>query len=201
MQNLKRLVTFTLFILLLACGAKPLPELAYTDTILAFGDSLTAGVGAKETQAYPAILQNLSNRTVINAGISGETTTEGLQRFAQTINQYSPQLIILLEGGNDILRNHNQAKTKSNLEEMILIAKNQAIPVVLIGVPEKSLFSDAAPLYAELADKYQLVYEGELLAGLLKSPRLKSDPIHLNAQGYKKMAEEIHALLKRNGVL
>ncbi len=73
--------------------------------------------------------------------------------------------------------------------------------VVLIGVPQKKLFSDSAPLYEELADDFQLVFDDSLLGGLLRSRALKSDYIHLNEKGYRKMAESIYKLLKENGAM
>ncbi|MBT8142244.1 MAG: arylesterase [Gammaproteobacteria bacterium] len=186
-------------IILAACGAKPLSPLSQNATIVAFGDSLTQGVGTTRDKSYPAVLAEISGRNVINAGISGETTTEGLGRFASVLEQNAPELVILIEGGNDILRNHSHAQAKQNLADMIQIAQAQSIPVVLLGVPEKNLFSDAAPLYAELASEFDLVIDKAMLGKLLKSPSLKSDQIHLNAKGYRKMAEEIHALLQKNG--
>lgn len=196
-----RLQFFVLLLLLTACGAQPLPSLSYSDSILAFGDSLTEGYGASKKTAYPAVLAELTGRKVINAGISGETTAEGLKRFAKVLDQHQPSLIILLEGGNDILQNQNLAYTKNNLANMIEIANEKNIPLILLGVPEKNLFSDAAPIYQELADEYDLVFNKGLMASLLKSPKYKSDTVHLNADGYRKMAEEIYKLLKENGAL
>ncbi|NNM14640.1 MAG: arylesterase, partial [Gammaproteobacteria bacterium] len=92
-------------IILAACGAKPLSPLSQNATIVAFGDSLTQGVGTTRDKSYPAVLAEISGRNVINAGISGETTTEGLGRFASVLEQNAPELVILIEGGNDILRN------------------------------------------------------------------------------------------------
>lgn len=195
------------FILLLSLSlqscsdSENLPKLSADATILAFGDSLTSGVGAKKNQAYPKILQNISGFTVINAGISGETTSQGLERFDYVIEKHQPQLIILLEGGNDILRNVNQNEIKKNLAAMIEIAEQKNIPLILIGVPEKKLFSNSAKFYSELAKEYNLVFEKDLLADLLRTPELKSDPIHFNAKGYKKLAEEIYQIMIDNGVV
>ena len=113
----------------------------------------------------------------------------------------APQLVILIEGGNDILRNRNIAETRQNLAWMIATAQQQGVEVVLLGVPTKNLFADAAPLYNQLAVEYQLVYDDELLADLLRTPSYKSDVIHLNAKGYRAMAEAIHALLVEHGAL
>lgn len=190
-------------LLLGACGDSgptlaPLPDDA---TLLAFGDSLTVGVGAKPAQSYPAVLQELSGRRVINAGVSGETTSGGLPRLRDVLPQAQPDLLLLLEGGNDILRSVAPTRTRGNLEAMVEFAQSQGVPVVLIGVPNKLLFSDSADYYADIAETYELVFDGDSLAGLLRDSDLKSDSIHLNADGYRLLAEAVHTLLVDYGAL
>jgi len=75
------------------------------------------------------------------------------------------------------------------------------VQVVLIGVPEKKLFSDVVPLYEELAEQYNLVFADDLLSGLLRDNEYKSDAVHLNQQGYRVMAESILQLLVKHGAL
>jgi lysophospholipase L1-like esterase len=187
--------------LLLGCGQPELTPIPANGTILAFGDSLTLGVGTTEANSYPAVLAQLSGRRVVNAGVSGEVTSEGLARLSQVLKRTDPALMILLEGGNDILRNEPPAGIKRNLAAMIELAESRGVEVVLIGVPERSLFSVVAPLYGELAAEHSLVFEGSLLGRLLRSPGYKSDAVHFNADGYRIMAEEIFALLSDHGAL
>lgn len=194
------LVSFTT-LLLPSCGSPPLATLPADGTILAFGDSLTAGVGATEATSYPTVLAELSDREVINAGISGETTAEGLARLPAVIAQTQPDLMVLLLGGNDILRSQNLDDTQKNLAAMIELAQGQSIEVVLVGVPQRGLSAEAAPLYEELAEDYRLVFEDDLIGTLLRKQAYKSDAVHFNAQGYRVMAEEIHGLLVKNGAL
>jgi acyl-CoA thioesterase I len=199
--NLKLSILFTLLIITTGCNKDKLPRLNQNAKIIAFGDSLTFGVGSNNGHDYPHYLAELSSYQVINSGISGETTTQGLMRFQATLDKHSPELIILLEGGNDILRNHSASKTKQNLAQMIEMAQLDNISVILIGVPEKKLFSDSAPFYSELAEQYDLVFAEELLSDLLRTSKYKSDPIHLNSAGYKKLAEGIYQLLLENGAV
>ncbi|WP_432470553.1 GDSL-type esterase/lipase family protein [Amphritea sp. HPY] len=201
MRQLLLALTLSCSILLAGCNKPELSYLPEQATVLAFGDSLTVGVGTSTEHSYPAVLQRLSGRQVINAGVSGETTTAGLNRFPSLLDRYSPNLIVLLEGGNDILRNQSQQQLKQNLIEMIELSKQRDIELVLIGVPEKKLFSDSAPLYAELAEQYDLVHDNEIIAGLLRSASNKSDPIHFNQQGYQKLAQRIHQLMLDHGAL
>lgn len=187
-----------LALVLSGCGGRELTTLSGDDVVLAFGDSLTFGYGADITDSYPSVLAELCHCKVINAGVSGETTSEGLARFVEVINKHHPSLLILMEGGNDILRN-NTASTKENLARMIEISQENNIPVVLIGVPEKKLFSKSAAFYEELSEAYGLVLEDELLSRLLKNSQYKSDTVHLNRQGYRRFAEEVFELLQSKG--
>ena len=193
-----------LALLISVSGCSEQAELRYLQpdsTILAFGDSLTQGVGSTDGGNYPNQLQQLSERKVINAGISGEVSTEGLQRLPELLSQYQPALLILLEGGNDILRNQNKTQLKNNLAQMIELAQQQNTDVVLIAVPEKKLFSDSAPLYQELAEQYQLILEPKIIAELLRNNRYKSDPIHFNNLGYQQLAIRINNLLREHNAL
>jgi len=188
-------------VLLQGCGQPRLTPVPGDGVILAFGDSLTLGVGSQPENSYPMVLAELSGREVVNAGISGEVTAGGLARLERTLEATDPALLVLLEGGNDILRNESPANIKRNLAAMIEMAEDRGVEVVLIGVPEKNLFSKSAPLYAELAEQYGLVFEGELIARLLRTGRYKSDAVHFNERGYRAMAEEIFELLTHNGAL
>ena len=195
-------VLFILALLIQGCGERQrLGRISTEATILAFGDSLTLGVGTDIRHSYPSVLSRLSGRKVVNAGISGELTEQGLARLDYVIDKTRPDLMILLEGGNDIIRNHNLQQTKQNLTAMIAMAREKGVQLVLIGVPQKQIFSDVAPFYKELAEEHKLVFDGELIANLLHKRSYKSDMVHLNKTGYQKMAEAIHQLLRENGAL
>ena len=195
-------VLLLMALLLQGCGDKKLlSRVSESGVILAFGDSLTSGVGVNPENSYPSVLAKLTSRKVVNAGVSGELTKQGLARLAKVIDETNPELLILLQGGNDILRNHDMTETKKNLSAMISLAKDQGVQVVLVGVPKKQLFSDSDPLYIELAEEHQLPLEAELISSLIRKPKYKSDNVHFNEKGYFKMAEEIHSLLQDNGAL
>lgn len=199
-KQLLSLISLAATLLLLACTPTPkLEPVPHGGTIIAFGDSLTAGVGTAPAKSYPSVLAQLSNRRVVNAGVSGETTSQGLGRLSTVLNDNAADLLILIEGGNDILRNQNLTQTKRNLAQMIELAQNQGISVVLVGVPEKKLFSKTAPLYKELAEEYGLVFEGEIIGDLIRQSKYKSDSVHFNSEGYRVMAKEIYKLLEEHG--
>ncbi len=200
-HSLLSLACLLLVLSLTACNSPKLEPLLEDDIILAFGDSLTAGNGTKKIHSYPSVLAELSGVTVVNAGISGETTDRGLKRLPKELEKHNPALLILLEGGNDILRNTDAASTKRNLKKMIEIAEEHGVQVVLLGVPEKNLFSDSAPFYSELAEEHDLVFDAELISRIMRSPSKKADPVHFNQEGYREMAESIYELLVEQGAL
>lgn len=170
------------------------------DTILAFGDSITYGHGASHNESYPALLSSLSGHKVINAGINGETSDEGLQRLPQRLEDKSIKLMILCFGGNDILRRQSMDALKNNLKTMIRMAKIKEIDVLLVAVPNISLFGLAPlELYEEVAKEEKVPLLGGVLANILSQPSLKNDQIHPNALGYKQMAEKIYETLVENG--
>lgn len=179
-----------------------LPLLSADAVILAFGDSLTFGTGADREHSYPAVLARLTGLTVINAGIPGEVTAQGVRRLPALLDRYKPQLLLLCHGGNDLLRKTGTAMTRDNIEKMISEADQRDIPTLLIGVPQPALmFLEAAPIYNEIAEQHGLVYEGEILPEVEADNKLKSDRIHPNAEGYRRMANAISQLLRQSGAL
>ncbi len=187
---------------LAACDRAPqLPRLAGGDVILAFGDSLTHGTGATHDSAYPAVLSTLTGHTVVNAGVPGETTAEGLARLPEVLEEVRPRIVLLCLGGNDMLRRHDANETETNLRRMIQAIRASGAGVVLIGVPTPALFSGPPAFYEKLAAEFDLPYEGEILEEVLKTPRLKADPIHANAAGYRLVAERLAELLKETGAV
>jgi lysophospholipase L1-like esterase len=188
---------------LAGCGAgsPTLPKLGAQDVVLAFGDSLTHGTGATEAQSYPEVLAELIGRTVVRAGVPGETTAQGLERLPAALERHRPKLVLLCLGGNDMLRRVDDATIAANLREMIRRIQASGAAVLLLGVPKPALFGGAAAYYGELAREFDLVYEGDAIVDVLRDPAMKSDPIHPNAQGYRRMAEAVAARLKQSGAL
>ncbi|MFM5585958.1 GDSL-type esterase/lipase family protein [Aeromonas rivipollensis] len=197
----RRCVTGLLCLLLAACGEPGFRPLAAGETILAFGDSLTEGRGVNPAQSYPSVLASLSGHPVINGGVSGELSRAGRARLPGLLAEHRPALVILLEGGNDILHGSGEGALKANLAAMIEAVQGSGAQVLLVAVPRKSLFADGAPLYGELAEQYGLVLDNDSLGELLRTPGLKSDAVHLNAQGYGALAERLHRLLQARGAL
>lgn len=189
-------------LLLLACSAEPkLPALAPDAVILAFGDSITAGVGAGEGESYPAVLGNLIGRRVVNAGVPGEVTAEGLARLPEWLDREKPSLLILCHGGNDLLRKLDQIQAADNMRAMIRLARERGVAVVMLSVPSPDLSLSPPKFYDDVARELGVPCERKALTRILGKRSLKSDYIHPNATGYRQLAEALVALLKKSGAL
>lgn len=183
--------------LLTGCGGQQhsISEIPADGTILAFGDSLTYGTGVSREESYPSVLQQLTGRQVINAGVPGEVTAQGLKRLPGLLSKHSPDLLILIHGGNDMLRKKNLDMAANNLRTMILMAQESNIPVIMMAVPNPTLILSPAEFYEELADSMGVPIEVDAISDILQFPSNKSDAIHPNAAGYRMMAESIHEML------
>lgn len=193
---IRSILLWCLCFILVACSGGDNIVLPDKAKLLAFGDSLTFGIGASEGADYPSVLARLTGHEVINAGVSGETTAQGLIRFEHVIEAESPDLVILLEGGNDFLRNQDKTETEANLQNMLALATEKRIPVILISVPQKGLFLNDAPMFERLAKQPSVTLLPEVLATLLTQPKFKSDAVHLNDAGYTELAHAIANLLR-----
>lgn len=196
-RHLLLLLIALLGLLATACDSPPkLRPLPADAVVLAFGDSLTHGNGALEGQAYPDVLAGLLGRTVINAGVPGEISAAGRERLPQLLEQYRPRLVILCHGGNDFLQRLDRAQTAANLAAMVEQIRATGADVVLVGVPEFGLILKPPAFYRETAERYGLPFEAEIVSDLLGDRAFKSDTIHPNAAGYRRMAEAIYQLIK-----
>lgn len=198
-----RRAVFVLAALLAACsGGQPkLARLAPDAVVLAFGDSLTAGVGANASESYPTRLEALIGRKVVSSGVPGETSAAGLARLPAALDETKPQLVILCEGGNDFLQKLAEAQAADNLRAMVRLARSRGAQVVLIAVPRPGLLPSAAEFYAAVAKEFGVPHEENALRKILTDNELKSDLVHPNAAGYAKLAEAIAALLKKTGAV
>ena len=196
------LVAWTLCLLLAGCTPQPeLEPLAADAVVLAFGDSLTFGTGAAPGEGYPEVLASLIGRTVVKAGVPGEVSADGLLRLPALLDREQPALLLLCHGGNDQLQRLDPARLADNLRAMIREARDRNITVVLIAVPAPGLSLRPLPLYAGIADEFGLAADLETVADILGDRALKSDYIHPNAAGYRRLALAVAALLRAAGAV
>jgi len=169
--------------------------------IVAFGNSLTAGFGADPGESYPDFLQkDLDQRgaryRIVNAGVSGDTTTDGLERVA-TVTALKPAIVILEFGGNDGLRGLPVATTRANLDQIIATLRKAGAKIVLAGMtlppnygPEYIRSFEA--VYRDLAKQYRLPLIPFLLSGVGGNPALmQRDGIHPTGEGNRKVARNV----------
>jgi len=172
-------------------------------TMVAVGDSLTAGLGVDESAAYPAQLQRKLAAdgyyfNVVNAGVSGETSSGTLTRIEWVISTLKPEIIILETGANDGLRGIDPDILKKNLDRIVSVIKANNIEVLLCGMkilpnmgPE---YSEAfARVYPEIAQKYEIPLIPFFLEGVAGDPRFNQpDRLHPTAKGYRRIVDHIY---------
>lgn len=172
-------------------------------TIVAFGDSITAGYGAEGPgTTYPERLAERIGRPVINEGVPGDTTADALARI-EPVLAHDPWLVIVELGGNDLLRQTPIERVEANLTAIVERLLAARIAVVLIEIHGPFGGGRYADLFERLGEKYHVPVLEDALPDILSDPKLKSDEIHPNAAGYAKLAEavseELEPILKRRG--
>ena len=187
-----------LFAALFGCESGPkIRTLAPDAVILAFGDSLTHGTGATREQSYPSVLADLLGNEVINAGVPGEISAEGLKRLPEALAEHQPDLVILCHGGNDFLRRMDQTQTAHNRRRTIETIRGHGADVILLGVPRFGFVLEPPEFYGAIAEEFQVPYQSEVVSDLLSDRALKSDQIHPNSKGYQQMAEAVYELIRK----
>jgi acyl-CoA thioesterase-1 len=181
-------------------------------SIVAFGNSLTAGLGVPPDQSYPAHLQRTLDAAgyayrVVNAGVSGETTAGGARRVSWVLKN-KPTIVILELGGNDGLRGLSLQETKANLERIIQQLQQASVTVVLAGMKlppnyGQDYTTGFEALYQALAKQYRLTLIPFFLDGVAGSSSLnQADGIHPTGEGYRIIVEKVlptlEPLLERN---
>ena len=176
-----------------------LPALPAGAAILAFGDSLTAGVGGSGT-SYPQRLSLLTGHEVLNAGVPGETSAEGRARLAATLSETRPGLLILCLGINDYLRRVPHETVRANLQAMLDESSAAGVPVLLLAVPVPHTRA-VEPWFAALAQPGRVRVDPHAMADVLRQPGLKADLVHPDSEGYRQVAEAVARSLRDSGAL
>ena len=180
---------------------------AKNDTILFLGDSLTEGLGVTKEDAFPKLVETMiqtelkKDVTVINGGVSGSTTSDGLDRLKWYIKK-KPSIVFLALGANDGLRGFDLKQSQENLEEIIKYAQESNAKVLLAGMlippnygPKYS--ENFRKMYEQLKDKYKLKSMDFLLEGVAGNKELNQrDGIHPNEQGHKIIAKNVFEFIK-----
>lgn len=210
-QNPKRTLFASLkfFFLLFILSCASLQLNAQKKSILFFGDSITAGYGLDKSQAYPAIIQNISdslgyNLNIINSGLSGETSAGGLRRINWVLQQ-KVDIFVLELGGNDGLRGISTGSSFKNLSD-ILVKVEQAYPEAKLVVAGMQMppnmgenytksFAEIFPRLAEKHDAYLIPFILQDVGGI--KDLNQADGIHPTLEGHQIIAKNVWAHLKQ----
>jgi acyl-CoA thioesterase I len=190
----------------LAPVAPAAPIASGSPRIVVLGDSLTAGLGIPRDEAYPAILQRkLKNAgmalEVVNAGISGDTTADGLRRASWAL-EGDVRLLILALGANDGLRGLPTTQMQANLQNIIHRARQRAIPVLLVGMEAPPNFGEQyaaafRQVFQDLARENKVTFVPFLLEGVAGVPDLNQpDGVHPTSAGAARIADHLWPVVK-----
>ena len=187
------------------------PTIASTQTILVFGDSLSAGYGVPQGQGWAALLEqklalnklDTASYKVVNASISGETTSGGLARFSAALATHKPNIVILELGANDGLRGLPITEMQVNLNQMITQAKTAKAKVLLIGMkipPNYGLkyTKNFSATYTSLAKQHNIALVPFLLEGVAGKPELiQADGLHPIAAAQPQLLDNVWKVLAK----
>lgn len=176
--------------LLLGLSCQQVPNLdSLGTTIVCLGDSITAGVGAGGGASYPERLAELLGVPVLNHGVPGDTAARGLARLDAALAE-NPWLVIVELGGNDVLRRIPRENTERALRQVVeRVLAAGAVPLLI--ELDGPLLGGVSGIFDRLEDDYDVPVLDGVLGDILFDPKLKSDGIHPNAEGYRVLAEEV----------
>ena len=192
-------------LLLIIAMFSPVPASAKTVQILAFGDSLIAGLGLPAGEAFPARLQARLKQEgvdvkIVNGGVSGDTTTDGLARLDWALAE-KPDVVILALGSNDMLRGIDPKIVRANLDQMIGKIQGSGAKVLLLGMQAMSNWGDDYrhrfdAIYPDLAKAHDVPLYPFFLDGVALNPALNQpDGLHPNERGVAVIVDHIAPLV------
>jgi acyl-CoA thioesterase I len=164
--------------------------------IVAFGDSLVQGVGSLETEGFIQLLENELSLSIKNYGKSGDTTRSAISRLTDVFEENpSPQVAIILLGGNDYLTRVPIEETFENIRFIVHSFQERGAIVLLLGVRGGILKDRFDDEFERIAKETGSAYVPNVLDGILGNKNLMSDPIHPNTEGYAVIARKVRPSL------
>ncbi len=166
------------------------------ETIVAIGDSLIKGKGSTDDGDFVTLLSEEIGEPIVNLGISGNTTAQGLERIDSVI-KLNPKVVLLLLGGNDYLQDVPIEETFKNIETIIQKIQDAGAVVVLLGIQGGILEDSYASHFRVIARKYGTLYVPNVLENLIGEEEFMSDETHPNNKGYRIIADKVFPVLER----
>ena len=165
-------------------------------TIIVFGDSLVQGVGATTGNDFPSLLSYKIGAPIINMGVAGDTSSDGLARV-ESVNAQDPKIVLVLFGGNDFLRKVPVKKTFKNIDDIVVKLQDKVAVIILLGIKGGLLLDSYDEYFEEIVENRGTLYVPNVLEGIFGHSNLMADSIHPNDGGYKKIADKIYPVLKK----
>ncbi|MBP5403597.1 MAG: hypothetical protein J6Y17_00720 [Elusimicrobiaceae bacterium] len=163
-------------------------------SVVAFGDSLTAGYGSPAGTSYPDVLAKKIDRPVVNLGVSGETAAAAPARLQEVLDE-EPYMVLIEFGANDHMRQQSRQAAVNAVAQIVdEVQRYGAIAVIVdTGGPGMGEYTKA---YKQMAKEKGALFVPGILKGIFYKPGLKSDQVHPNAQGYAKVADKVYRVIK-----
>jgi len=217
MDRMKILVLFfvlTFIIINLTSLKKEYPIIPQGGTMVCFGDSLTAGYGAREGNSYPDFLQKRVNLKIINSGVSGDTTVDARKRFEEDVLEHNPDIVVIELGANDLFQSIDPKITAINLNYFVDQLTSRGITTYVVRFHSKQFLltllkrkrmEEFDILFKSFEKRENLYIIYDIWKGIWGKDSMMSDKIHPNDRGYEKMAniyfKELKPLLKANDLI
>jgi len=208
-------VLFSVQVLVTGCGGSETPQRVPTPRptatpagvrIVFLGDSLSAGLGLAEAEAFPAVIGERLRAAglpieIVNAGVSGDTSAGGLARVDWVLRQ-RPRILVVELGGNDALRGQELQVTEDNLRQIVRRARESGARVLLLGMDVPTNYGpDYTSAFAEIYERISIEEEVTLVPGFVREvgldpTLLQPDGLHPTAEGQRRLAETLEPYLR-----
>ena len=163
-----------------------------SEIIVCFGDSLTFGTGAGKGMDYPSQLGKMIQKTVINKGIPGDTTTSALRRLNRDVLSKNPDVVLMTLGGNDLKNGVSVDVAFGNLKHIVQTIQKHGAKVIIGGLRFPGIDRGFGKGYEDLAQQTGAILVPDIFEGISNNPNLMSDPIHPNNSGYNIIARRFY---------
>lgn len=165
-------------------------------SIIMFGDSLTEGIGATEGNDLPTLLSKKLDEKVVNLGIRGQTSAQGLSRVGAVL-KHDPKVVLVLFGGNDYLHRVPIEETFRNIDKIVGTLQGYGAVVVLLGIQGGIIDDPYEEEFKKIAKQRGALYVPNVLENVIGEQDLMSDEVHPNDKGYDIIANKIYPILKK----
>ena len=165
--------------------------------VIAFGDSLTEGLGSEDLKGYVGYLEEHTGVPIFNQGIRRNTTTDLLARIDRDVLEHHPRVVIMTIGGNDLIHVTPYETILHNLESLFKKLTDAGITVIFAEVTDNTLFKKYNQQVKSLADRYGVVYIPRTMEHVFWNLRSKFDPLHPDDRGYVTMGERMLPVVQK----